>query len=301
MVYLNKQIQKHKDNISRYLKDNWLWCVIILIPLVVTSAFRIATLINEKFPNLDINYWCHLDNNAWLSFWGSYIGGVCTLFAMIITIKFEKNNRQEEKRLSVLPYLMFRISECEYTFDTSTYKYGENVKNDKLMASMNYIEILGSKKENDKKYIKHRSYFKLTCKNVGIKSAIDIKILRISTNFINTISVMQRDILDVNDMFKYLFELHLNKENRGCKDVNDEITFVINFKDILGNNYIQEVTIPYYTFCNESTSKFYFRVGNIINHNSRYYSKSEYKEFIDKNYEGHEYITIRMVSMGNGE
>lgn len=64
----------------------------------------------------------HISNDAWASFFGSYIGGVCTLITVFITISY--NNRQireqqaiqqatqkEEARLHIRPYL------CTSTFD----------------------------------------------------------------------------------------------------------------------------------------------------------------------------------------
>lgn len=64
----------------------------------------------------------HVSNDAWASFFGSYIGGVCTLITVFITISY--NNQQireqqaiqravqkEEARLHIRPYL------CTSTFD----------------------------------------------------------------------------------------------------------------------------------------------------------------------------------------
>ena len=80
--------------------------------IIAAIAFPIAIdwlVFSNAFPS-------HITNEAWAGFLGSYIGGLCTMAAVFITIsdnnkkikeqeKQRKLQQEEEKRLNIRPYL----------------------------------------------------------------------------------------------------------------------------------------------------------------------------------------------------
>ncbi len=63
----------------------------------------------------------HISNEAWAGFLGSYIGGLCTMGALFITIndnnkkiESQKKEMDEEKRLRIRPYLDTRYTYFDY-------------------------------------------------------------------------------------------------------------------------------------------------------------------------------------------
>lgn len=65
-------------------------------------------------------------DNDWISFWGSVlgssIGGIITFIVLKITINNENDKREDDKRMSVLPYLDYKIASDEYINQNITHK-----------------------------------------------------------------------------------------------------------------------------------------------------------------------------------
>lgn len=96
--------------------------------IIAAIAFPIAIdwlVFSNAFPS-------HITNEAWAGFLGSYIGGLCTMAAVFITIsdnnkkikeqeKQRKLQQEEEKRLNIRPYL-----DTRYTYFEHDVKIGDN-------------------------------------------------------------------------------------------------------------------------------------------------------------------------------
>ena len=114
--------------------------------IIAAIAFPIAIdwlVFSNAFPS-------HITNEAWAGFLGSYIGGLCTMAAVFITIsdnnkkikeqeKQRKLQQEEEKRLNIRPYL-----DTRYTYFEHDVKIGDMIEY--LISRMNiqvwYILIL---------------------------------------------------------------------------------------------------------------------------------------------------------------
>lgn len=96
-----------------YLKKNKIFYVIILF-LAIPLGLNLLFLYGDFGSGKD------LGNKEWLGFWGSYLGGVATLFAVWLTLRqnertFLQNQRniefQEERaRISAMPYIDVYLS-----------------------------------------------------------------------------------------------------------------------------------------------------------------------------------------------
>ena len=91
-------------------KDRIIKIVIIILSILV-GAFAVVCV------PLIINY-CYLENKifetVWdgaelLGYYGSILGAVATIIAVVMTIKFTIKNQKEEKKLSIRPYLQTNI------------------------------------------------------------------------------------------------------------------------------------------------------------------------------------------------
>ncbi|GEM04543.1 hypothetical protein HMI01_15310 [Halolactibacillus miurensis] len=95
--------------------------------LVLFIILCTPLVINLFFINGDIETGKYLGNKEWLAFWGSYIGGVTTLIAVLLTLNQNRvvidqnrvvidqnkemlNFQEEQYRISIMPVLDVRIS-----------------------------------------------------------------------------------------------------------------------------------------------------------------------------------------------
>ena len=100
--------------------------IVYFIIAVIAIPIAIDWLVfSNAFPS-------HITNEAWAGFLGSYIGGLCTMAAVFITIsdnnkkikeqeKQRKLQQEEEKRLNIRPYL-----DTRYTYFERDVKIGDN-------------------------------------------------------------------------------------------------------------------------------------------------------------------------------
>ncbi|MDB8802754.1 hypothetical protein PN294_11175 [Romboutsia sp. 1001216sp1] len=111
--------------------NNSIWKYIVYIVMVLAiilfSTYLINVLIITKAP-FEV-----AQGNDWIGFWGSVlgssIGGVITFVVLKITINHENEKREDDKRMSVLPYLDYKIVSDEYI--------NQNVKHKNILTSIN--------------------------------------------------------------------------------------------------------------------------------------------------------------------
>lgn len=129
----------------------------------------------------------HITNEAWAGFLGSYIGGLCTMAAVFITIsdnnkkikdqeRKRKIQEEEEKRLSIRPYI-----DTRYTYFNHDVKIGDNdrifdIENeDTNMVHFNINDFRRKQIEITNKIKGSRYlYINYIISNVGAGSAINM-------------------------------------------------------------------------------------------------------------------------------
>lgn len=185
-----------KDNNSKddKLKDNISYIIVGIIFFAIVFPWIIDAII---FGN---NVYSNISNGEWAGFLGSYIGGICTLIAVFISIKDnnkknfiqKKENdsiRKEEKRLLVQPYIA-----SDYKF----YKYNdEEVRNVFAWFTIDVVPIVDNGTEVNKVFASfsyscpihdgRQYYTPIVCKmrNAGAGSAVEGQ-LTVSSETANT-------------------------------------------------------------------------------------------------------------------
>lgn len=240
--------------------------ILFLIPFVLVVGFYIANWVAINWPKIDINNNLNLTNNTWLSFWGSYIGGMATLIALTITIKFEINRIKESRRLDILPCFIYSIEkaigECK--------KHCDNIK------------VRGSLEDKYKYRTLVESCFLLKIKNVGIKCANDFRIISVESDGTKLIGHFGSDNIDVGSIEEYTFKIGIKSNTYIAKDISGKIKFTISYKDILDNIYLQSITGNYYLAFNGDKTVF-FTIDGCNKDTPELYSKKRYEDYIKDN------------------
>lgn len=92
---------------------------IILIVLVFIFIIPFVTSIFIAIPSLVK----HNTNNAWIGFWGSYLGGLVTVIGVYMTIKYSINQYLQSRHDTIRPYLTVKqLYKTEFKDDVSHYK-----------------------------------------------------------------------------------------------------------------------------------------------------------------------------------
>lgn len=126
-----------------------LWWFILLIIFIVLSPILVYFFIIEN------NFPSKASNDAWTSFWGSYLGGISTLIAVFITVKQtrdiqnenkniqERITKNEEKLLlqNSRTFIEEALIVCEYNLNSS---FRNTLKGNKIIITpeYNFIEKL---------------------------------------------------------------------------------------------------------------------------------------------------------------
>lgn len=124
-VYLIRKIDsvKESDSLSRLVN-----IILILILVAPISVYGLSIIMKSIFKIFNVPIIS--DSNAWISFYGSILGGAITLFAVMFTLSFEREKGKKDKALSLLPTIevsheyMEKSNEFadEYTKLTNTIK-----------------------------------------------------------------------------------------------------------------------------------------------------------------------------------
>lgn len=129
----------------------------------------------------------NITNGEWASFLGSYIGGVCTLIAVFMTIsdnnkKFkeqkdiQQEKEDEEKRLRVRPYLSTGF--CDFKQEVNIQSSDRIIEMEAEIPKKMYYNLGNGRRMQ----IEHSDNQSLLCidykiRNIGAGSAVDMKII----------------------------------------------------------------------------------------------------------------------------
>ncbi|VYU47400.1 hypothetical protein [Clostridium tertium] len=233
--------------------------VVIIIPLVIDYL-----VIGNNIPS-------NISNSEWVGFLGSYVGAIvgslATLIGIFITINFTKkqaeldreNSReilnqdikfareqaQEDRRLSVMPYLQLSLNKNKIAEE----------------HDMNILYVI------DEDYNKY-SLATLTIKNIGVGSVFNFSIKNICFNDIKigySLEGNEDAILQVDKHWNLLIDLRFKLEElsldlfdklpNGSSSITNysipsrysnkggRLKFTIEYSDILQNKYYKEVEI----------------------------------------------------------
>lgn len=148
---------------------------VIAVPIVIDFC-----VFGNAFPS-------NIDNQGWVGFLGSYLGGIATLVAVFITIsdnnkkiemqrQLEKEQLAEQKKYAVRPYL-----DTRYMFFNEESKFGINDRVFDLKAGK-VEKVRYGFTSTDEQCIKMRQsvpnyiYLKYIIRNIGAGSAVDMKV-----------------------------------------------------------------------------------------------------------------------------
>lgn len=127
----------------------------------------------------------HISNEAWAGFLGSYIGGLCTMGALFITIsdnnkkiESQKKELDEEKRLKIRPYLDTRYTYFDYAVSIGANDRIFDIENEH--TKMVHFDI----SETRRRELKYQDEMELSrillidysIRNVGAGSAVDMTV-----------------------------------------------------------------------------------------------------------------------------
>lgn len=228
MNNFKKWDKKNKVDITR-------WVLFSLIIIIVTIVFSIiiSVIISSVAP---FGIKVAQDNN-WIGYFGNIIGaligGLVTFYGLYITIRYEREKEEDNRRLQVIPYLKY-----------SYIDYSEVKDKDQFQNSM-WINI--SPKCNDIKLLDCNSGAKgyVIIENIGLCSAVEVNVLEIlydgihqyGLHEINTIEVGKNGVLDLTITPPPKGELE--KDNTQRRDIK----IIVGYSDLLGNYYEQTIEL----------------------------------------------------------
>lgn len=213
---------------------------IITILLLIFSPIFINSIVSSK-PWFGIKV---ADNNDWIGFYGSYIGGLITLIALVVTIGYTTWQYKDQDRKRVQPYITLKRTHEE------KFVYGENVSGEEELY---LTAILSEKKQGDADIYFEHLFLSGEAINIGLGTAINVTIEDISfdnrifeegTSKVHAIAVGDRTHFTIafSELVienKFLSEEYLEIEKSG-EVPYIHMSFVIRFDDMLGNTYIQK-------------------------------------------------------------
>jgi hypothetical protein len=149
--------------------------LLIFIGFLITFPIILNWLLYYDFPPTPPD----LDNSNWLSFWGSFMGGIATIIAVYLTLTQNFKFQKERDRLNVLPYINLSILNDEKVEQTYKAPSGHLIING---DTFNYECTLPKKYEILKDFNIIRiekspdsiCHILLEVKNIGIQTAINV-------------------------------------------------------------------------------------------------------------------------------
>lgn len=227
-----------------------LMIVIVVLPIVMDNC-----IIGNNAPS-------NITNESWVTFFGGYFGAVITGLATFMAFYFtffqvEKQN-MTQKRLAILPYLDVNIVEPSINYledkyvllhqpegvlramvlsttlqeycGTYVYSFLESVNHSVIYENVIYPHVEKKAVENKSVGVQLKE---VKIKNIGLNSAIAVNV------YLNKIRQWQFN-LEKDSVFSFYYVLD-------CSMFDKKIDIEIAFKDLLGNEYIQQcfrITTP---------------------------------------------------------
>lgn len=270
--------------------NEW-WKLIVVI--ICASIF--STILINLILSLDISNIFRIADSVWVGFWGSLIGaiiGACiTMLGIKATIEENREIEKINKKFNIAPYLS--IKSKLINIDTDDVKKTSRSNVDSYSGSSEIInlssidhEYVCLKIHNSKDRLFVLNYYKnstilndyekdvklylLTVENIGLGNAVyvyidDIFIENNDENRSKKTTYVYRKMcmctgLVVGEKFGILLNLVFMDE-----DINNEIIKLkIRYNDLLGNTYIQTISIilRYYTY-NDCKENVYIDIKSI--------------------------------------
>lgn len=227
--------------------------LLIVIPLFIARIIDVRTF--SWMP----------ENNDWIGFWGSYLGGILTLFGVLITIIYTKKEEYRKKKLAIRPYIS--IKDLNY-----------NIQAEELNIIRLGGNLGGLNHEDSYIFIKNIS---LACRlaNVGLGTAVQLYIDDYKIE--NKNYSMHTDVVggfcvgDIYTLNLSFTSIHLDKNDATDRFIRESdslkkqypdattlvkvnFSFCIEYKDLLGTRLRQEIV-----FYNHLSNKFPCTVDSI--------------------------------------
>lgn len=148
----------------------------------------------------------NISNDAWASFLGSYIGGLCTMAAVFITVKYYKDSDKQKEKAAIQPFLHVTIGGSSRDLKKGFSLPGKTEKKAEELERVN-----------------------ITIKNVGNGFATTL-VIYTGANFGG---LSFRKVIPVSESVYTFFMVDTDKLEEG-------LHFGLNFVDAMRNEYIQE-------------------------------------------------------------
>lgn len=177
--------------------------IILSIIFFVIAIFIPFLLDHLVFGNSIPSY---ISNGEWAGFLGSYIGGLCTLIALIATIRYYRNADERKEKAEIQPFLHIVVDE------------------DLNKASRGFSLPGGTEKSE-----KNLKKVPVIIKNIGNGFA-NILVIHTGENFGG---LGFRRVVAVNESEPFYFMVDTEKLDNG-------LCFALQFVDSMRNEYIQE-------------------------------------------------------------
>ncbi|MGG0277786.1 hypothetical protein [Bacillus rhizoplanae] len=220
-------MSKHKQFINSLSKTITNKKVILILVFFVTLLLPFITNFLVTHLNLEDEY-----RNEYVGFFGNYLGSIVTIVGVWLTIRFTTKEENENRRLQIIPYIETSFTESELTI-------GQNPDREKELR----IEV-GDWENQNKRITGH-----LKLQNVGLGSAIDVKIHDVffeNQPFLNVpvINVLKQDgDTSIGVEISLVLPDTLRKTIAELKSQSKELHMKLSYKDLLGNTYIQKLSI----------------------------------------------------------
>ncbi|KHD16016.1 hypothetical protein AWN73_09840 [Clostridium butyricum] len=223
------------------LKKYYKYIVIFGLILIILPLLINWTILDNKFPS-------NADNNAWIGFFGSYIGAsigaVITLSGVIITINFTRKESKEDRRLSIAPYLKYNMLEQtlqqKHDLDIFYCVDNENTKiNTTILIKNIGLGPLINIKISD-------TYFNDECNNrtvIGMPGIIEKneECLLLVDLRLRLESIPENEVIeDKNEASESIFRFDVPDK---YKNVGGQLKFKVSYNDLMNNYYEQNIEI----------------------------------------------------------
>ncbi|MEA5048439.1 MAG: hypothetical protein VB034_07470 [Eubacteriales bacterium] len=198
--------------------------------------------------DIQVFKWMRSDND-WIGFWGGYLGGLCTLSGVILTIQRSKKEASDNQRISIMPYLAIvkdRIVEKNIPI---------------IKISLHNIPLGVEEKGSNRFYFKEL-IIEGTLRSVGMGHATNCRIEEIIVEYKKTIYPTGTESIvlqeretpffitlhefglhdeDISERFNHEYESYFSRKAFIPKEPELQITFELRFEDVIGNKYEQHV------------------------------------------------------------
>ncbi|MDP9580211.1 UNVERIFIED_ORG: hypothetical protein J2X74_006103 [Bacillus sp. 1751] len=199
------------------------------------------------------------DNNDWIGFYGSYIGGIITLVALVVTIRYTTQQYNDQDRKRVQPYITLKQMNIKFSSDYKNIIEPADFKVPEI--NVNHLgqstEEMEFEKDEKDVYLKYIILYGDAI-NIGLGTAVNIKFHDIyientkipfifgnhsyhaiavgdSIDFMFMLKSVVIENNSLSDEFRDMFE------NTGYPEL--DMFFSIRFEDLLGNKYVQQVKV----------------------------------------------------------